>query len=133
MDTSGERQVVLLRVLRAVGVLWLLLAAAILVFYLMRYLSDNLDSRSLMIVFVYSVVGAAAGLFLLGRIPGRLVVAIAASLVYGIREFTYLFHTLPVPVNLDSIRGFGILLLAVCTVVLVIVERKATHREAKSV
>jgi len=114
------------------GVLWLLLAAGVLVFYVVRYLSDNLDSRSLVIVVVYSLIGAIAGLFLVGRIPGRLVVAIAASLVYGVREFAYLFHTLPVPINFDSIRGFVILLFAVFTIVLVIIERRAAIRRVPS-
>jgi len=132
MNTSSESQPSVVRVLRVLGVLWLLLAAGVLVFYVVRYLSDNLDSRSLVIVVVYSLIGAIAGLFLVGRIPGRLVVAIAASLVYGVREFAYLFHTLPVPINFDSIRGFVILLFAVFTIVLVIIERRAAIRRVPS-
>jgi hypothetical protein len=128
MNASSEGQGMVLRILRLLGVLWLLLAAGVFVFYVVRYLSDNLDSRSLAIVFVYSLIGAIAGLFLVGRIPGRLVIAIAASLVYGVREFAYLFHTLPVPINLDSIRGFVILLFAVITIVLVIIERREAIR-----
>lgn len=132
-NMEAEKQTSLARVLRVLGVLWLLLASGIFVFYAVRYLSDNLDARSLMIVVVYSLIGAAAGLFLLARVPGRLVVAIAAALVYGVREFTYLFHALPIPINYDSVRGFVILLFAVCTIVLVIVERRLARREVKSV
>ena len=115
------------------GMLWLLLAISILIYYVGRYVSDDLDFRSLVIVIVYGLMGTAAGLFLVGRIPGRLVVTILASLVYGIREFTYLFHTWPVPINADSVRGFMILLFAVCTIILVIAERVAVRRGAPAV
>lgn len=133
MPIPEKRYTSLVRSVRGFGALWLLLATTILVFYVARYISNELDLRSFVIVIVYTLIGAVAGLFLVVRVPGRLVVAITASLVYGIREFTYLFHTLPIPINVDSVRGFAILLFAVCTIVLVIAERRAERHGAPAV
>jgi uncharacterized membrane protein YfcA len=133
MTTSDKGHTSPVRVLRVLGALWLLLATATLAFYVARYISNDLDLRSFVIVIVYTLIGAVAGLFLVVRIPGRLPVTIAASLVYGLREFTYLFHTLPIPINVDSVRGFAILLFAMCTIVLVIAERIAERHGPSAV
>ena len=117
-----------MRTLKVFGILWLLLGASIMLYYVTRFVSGNLDLFSLVIVVFYSLLGVGAGLFLVARIPGRIVVAIGASMVYGIREFTYLFHTLPVPINPDSIRGFAVLFFALATAVVVIVERRRSRQ-----
>lgn len=130
MPMGNGARTAMARTIRVVGVLWLLLGTGVLIYYVARFLSGNLDSYSLMIVIVYSLLGVAAGVFLIGRMPGRLVLAIIVSLVYGVREFTYLFHTLPVPINPDSVRGFVVLLFALCTIALVIAERRGSARAA---
>jgi hypothetical protein len=102
------------------GTGWLVYGSLLCAYYIWRYFVGTLDGVSLLIANVEGALGVIAGTWFLASLPGKSVTGMLVSLVEGFREFFYVFHTMPIDLNPDTVRGLIVLIWGVATVVLIL-------------
>jgi hypothetical protein len=99
------------------GTGWLFYGGILCAYYVWRYFVGTLDGVSLLIANVEGALGIIAGIWFLASLPGKSVTGMLVSLVEGFREFFYVFHTVPIDLNPDTVRGLIVLFWGIATVV----------------